>query len=70
MPKYPLYILDCLAGFHPQQFSFLITNNGYIAAKSGHSHGSTVDLTIVDISVICPILTIPHPCPWSKSTNV
>jgi D-alanyl-D-alanine dipeptidase len=36
--------------FYPELDKSVLFSNGYIAAYSGHSHGSTVDLTLVDLS--------------------
>lgn len=36
--------------FYPELDKSLLFNYGYIAAYSGHSHGSTIDLTLVDLS--------------------
>lgn len=36
--------------FYPELDKSLLFSNGYIAAYSGHSHGSTIDLTLVDLS--------------------
>lgn len=35
--------------FYPELDKSVLFKNGYIASKSGHSRGSTVDLTIVDM---------------------
>lgn len=35
--------------FYPEVDKSELFDKGYIAAKSGHSRGSTVDLTIVDM---------------------
>jgi zinc D-Ala-D-Ala dipeptidase len=37
------------AEFYPYLDKSLIIPNGYVAAKSGHSRGSTVDLTIIPL---------------------
>ena len=36
--------------FYPELDKSVLFSNGYIAAYSGHSHGSTIDLTLVDLS--------------------
>jgi D-alanyl-D-alanine dipeptidase len=36
--------------FYPNVDKAVLFDQGYIAAKSGHSRGSTVDLTIVDMA--------------------
>ena len=36
--------------FYPELDKSLLFSYGYIAAYSGHSHGSTIDLTLVDLS--------------------
>ena len=35
--------------FYPELDKSVLFSNGYIAAYSGHSHGSTIDLTLVDL---------------------
>lgn len=35
--------------FYPEVDKTLLFEQGYIAAKSGHSRGSTVDLTLLDM---------------------
>ena len=44
--------------FYPQVNKANLFRDGYIAAKSGHSRGSTFDLTIVPLNSV-----IPHPKP-------
>lgn len=36
--------------FYPETDKSSLIGNAYIAAKSGHSHGSTIDLTLVDLN--------------------
>ena len=37
------------AAFYPEVDKSVLFDEGYICARSGHSRGSTVDLTLVDI---------------------
>ena len=41
--------------FYPEVNKSELFDKGYIAAKSGHSRGSTVDLTIVDMMTGCEV---------------
>ncbi|MCB4809556.1 M15 family metallopeptidase [Tamlana sp. 62-3] len=41
--------------FYPKEKKKNLFKNGYIASKSGHSRGSTVDLTIIDANTGTPI---------------
>lgn len=43
------------AGFYPEVDKDRLFAEGYIAAKSGHSRGSTVDLTLVDLATGEPL---------------
>ena len=38
--------------YYPNEPKELAFDNGYIAKKSGHSRGSTIDLTVVDKSLL------------------
>lgn len=40
--------------FYPNEIKTELFNHGYIAKKSGHSRGSTIDLTLVKIVIIIP----------------
>src|SRR5690606_34433546 len=43
------------ASFYPQVEKQHLFRDGYIASRSGHSRGSTVDLTIIDANTLEPL---------------
>ena len=47
--------------FYPELDKELLTNSGYIAEKSGHSRGSTVDLTLFDMKTEKEVDIITNP---------
>ncbi len=50
--------------YYPEEDKALLFKKGYIASKSGHSRGSTVDLTIIYINGLCQGDELDMGTPW------